>query len=266
MPAEQAHCWGQAFTQAGLKEVLVARSACEEIFLVFRPQEVNFKCQPLQRLFLFCICFDFSISKALRPPRPPLGAGEGSSLSGLHICQLWAWNLLQDFWDCPVSLLGRGWDVTTETTDLEDLAVHKGTSALDKQGMLVRVEEQWTQALLPLSFLYNTSSYSWTVGYLPGLWKLHFWNFQLPASFFLFPSSFNPPLLRLCWRQIVKFPISPACPVWSPGWQAGKEKNYIASPLGTFTHYLLCLCSHCQFRDPETCPKKIFPRKICFLY
>lgn len=85
-------CWGQACPQAGLKEVphgcqvsMWGEFSClQTTRSVFQRGEGEIK--PLQRLFLICICFDFSISKALRPLRPPLGAGEGTRLSGVHIC------------------------------------------------------------------------------------------------------------------------------------------------------------------------------------
>lgn len=119
---------------------LVARPACEEIFFLsshhkkYISKGKKNQCQHWQRLFLICICFDFSLSKALRPLR----SRKRNKPVWTSYLQVLGMKSVPD-WDCPASLsAGERVGCDHWNLRLEDWVVHKGTS--DEQGTSVGVE------------------------------------------------------------------------------------------------------------------------------
>lgn len=144
--------------------------------------------------------FWLPISKGLTALRPPLEAGERTSLSGLRVWSLWAWNLFQDFWDCPVSLAaGERVGCDHWNHGLEDLVVYKSNLASEEQSTSVGVEKPRHKQCYT-GLVYNTARYSWIVNFTMPL-RTSILKLQLPASSsLLFHFSSNPAVLRLCTR------------------------------------------------------------------
>jgi len=196
----------------------------------------------------------------------PLGAGEGTSLSGLHVWSLWTWNLCLDFWDCPASLAAGnrvGCDHWNHRP--EDLVIYKDNLVLEEQGASITVAKPRQRAILHLSLLYNTTRYSWIVDSLPDLWKLQFWKFQLPPSSLLFPFSSNPAVPILYTQVDSKMLCFHCIPCLEPRMAGWEGKNFTQHPwleplLITSSVYALTA----SFGTLKPTPRKCFQGKSAF--